>query len=130
VSDTSVTVTGNCTRDPELRYGNGNTAVASFSVAVSSRRKNENGEWENGESSFYDVACFGRLAENVAESVSKGQRVLVHGTLKQSTWEKDNQKRSKVEIVASDVGRSMKWDSLAIGGSPVVRPVVSNEEPF
>jgi single-strand DNA-binding protein len=130
MSDTNVTVVGNCTSDPDLRISNGGNAVLSFSVAVNVRRKNkETNQWENGESSFFDVVCFGQMAENVASSIYKGKRVMVIGTLRQSSWEKDGQKRSKVEVVAEEVGVSLKWDSLGSTPVPRSKPVV-DDEPF
>jgi single-strand DNA-binding protein len=132
--DTFVTVAGNCVADPEVRVSNKGTSVLSFAVAVTGRKKNESsGQWENGDTSFFDVVCFGKLAENVAESVSKGKRVIVMGSLRQSSWEKDGQKRSKVELVADEVGPSLKWDSVGASSSPA-RPSsparVVDEEPF
>lgn len=131
MADTNVTIVGNCTRDPEQRFSNSGKAVTSFSVAVTARRKNAQGVWENGDSSFFDVTCFDRLAENVAESIAKGQRVIVSGSLRQSSWEKDGQKRSKVEIVAEEVGPSLKWDSISNSPStPAPRKANVMEEPF
>lgn len=130
--DTTVVVTGNCTSEPEQKFSQSGVAVASFSVAVTSRRKNASGEWENGDTSFYDVTCFNRLAENVSESVRKGQRVVVAGQLKQSKWEKDGQARSKIEIIADEVGLSLRWDSISSGGSsaPARKPANVVDDPF
>jgi len=134
MADTSVVICGNCTNEPEQRYSQSGVAVASFGVAVTARRKSASGEWENGDTSFYDVACFNRLAENVAESVSKGQRVIVSGQLKQSQWEKDGQTRTKVEIVADEVGVSLKWEPVAASersSTPArVKTPASQDEPF
>jgi single-strand DNA-binding protein len=132
--DTNVTVVGNCTRVPELRFSNAGKPITNLSVAVTSRRKNASGNWENGDSSFFDVVCFDRLAENVSESVQKGQRISVTGSLKQSSWEKDGQKRSKVEIVADDVALSLRWDAIVPEGAKAVMPRASKnqieDEPF
>jgi len=134
MADTSVTICGNATNAPEQRYTQSGMAVASFGVAVSSRKKNASGEWEDGETSFFDVSCFGRLAENVSESVQKGKRVVVAGVLKQSSWESDGGRRTKVEIIADDVALSMKWDSYANdgGATPKVRAaaIANDDEPF
>lgn len=131
--DTTVTVVGNCTSNPEIRVAGQGNAVVPFSIAVNSRRKNKDtGEWENGETSFYDIVCFGKLAENVADSVHKGTRVVVTGALRQSSWEKDGQKRTKVEVVAEEVGISLRWDAVSSGAPSLPRqqkPVI-DEEPF
>ena len=129
------TIAGNVTRDPELRYTNGGMAVTSFSVAVSERSKNKDtGEWEDGEPSYFDVTCFRLLAESAAETISKGQRVIVTGKLRQSRWEKDGDKRSKVEVVADDVAASVLYTSLNKGQSPRKAPVNAtvtyDDEPF
>jgi single-strand DNA-binding protein len=130
MADTTVTVAGNCTGEPVTRFSAAGAAVVSFAVAVTARKRNEaTGKWEDGDTSFFDVSCFGRLAENVAESVSKGKRIVVVGALKQSKWEKDGEKRSKIEIVADEVAVSLKWDALAdSGGATPARAIV--EEPF
>lgn len=104
---TTVTIVGNVTRDPELRYTNSGVAVTGFGVAVSAREKGDDGEWRDGEPSFYDVTCWRLLAESVAEAVGKGKRVVVTGKLRQSSWEQDGAKRSKVEVVADDVALSV-----------------------
>jgi len=108
--DTSVTIVGTATRDPELRYTPAGTAVASFGVAFNKRRKNDDGTWEDGEAQFFDVTCWKQLAENVCDSVEKGTRVLVTGRLEYQQWEdKEGGKRSKVQIVADEVGPSLRW---------------------
>lgn len=99
-----VTLAGNATRDPELRYSPSGHAICSFSVAENRKVK------DREVVSFYDVVCFGSLATNVAESVTKGTRVVVTGRLEQRSWESDDgQKRSKVEVVADEVGPSLRW---------------------
>jgi|SRR6056297_2504456 len=120
--DNQVTVVGNVTRDPELRFTPGGMAVASFGLAWN-RRKQEGDD----EVSFFDVTCFRQLAENVSESVAKGTRVVVFGALQQRSWEtQDGDKRSKVEILADEVAPSLKWATADIrknersdaGGAP------------
>ena len=108
--DNTITVVGNVTRDPELRFTQGGMAVANFGVAWNKRK--QDGEEEV---SFFDVTCFRSLAENVAESITKGTRVVVAGTLSQRSWEnQDGEKRSKVEIVADEVAPSLRWASADI----------------
>lgn len=112
----SVTIIGNVTRDPELRFTPNGQATASFGLAVNRRWQNrQTQEWEE-ETSFFDVQCWRELAENVAESIPRGARVIVHGRLEQRSWEdKDTgQKRSKVEINAEEVAPSLRWATAAI----------------
>lgn len=113
--DNSVTVTGNATREPELRFTPSGQAVASFGMAVNRRWQNrQTQEWEESVS-FFDVTAWAQLAENAAESVAKGTRVTVTGRLDQRSWEtQDGDKRSKVEIVADDVAVSLRWATAEV----------------
>ena len=128
----TTTIVGNATRDAELRYTNSGMSIGSFSVAVSERQKGADGNWEDGEPSYYDVTCFRLLGESVAETISKGDRVIVTGKLRQSRWEKDGVKQSKIEVIADDVAKSVLWaakDSTPKQDRP--RTVaVSDDEPF
>lgn len=110
-----VEVIGNVTRDPELRFTPSGAANCNLSIAVNRRWKNkQTDEWEEVVS-FFDVVCWRELAENVAESIVKGTRIMVSGRLDQRTWENDqNEKRSKVEIVADEIGPSLRWASAQV----------------
>ncbi|HJL89269.1 MAG TPA: single-stranded DNA-binding protein [Acidimicrobiales bacterium] len=142
--DNTVTLVGNITRDPELRFTPAGIAVANFGLAWN--RKNRDGEESV---SFFDVTCWRDLAENVAESLSKGNRVVVYGRLDQQTWENDNgERRSKVEVIADEVAPSLRWatadvtrtefkgeagGSAASGGGSAPGPAPTHstdEEPF
>jgi single-strand DNA-binding protein len=111
----SVTVVGNCTRDPELRFTSSGQAVATFGLAVNRRWQNrQTNEWEEAVS-FFDVTCWQQMAENVAESVTKGSRVVVTGRLDQRSWEtQDGEKRSKIEIVADEIGPSLRYATAQV----------------
>jgi single-strand DNA-binding protein len=113
--DNNVTITGNATREPELRFTPSGQAVANFGVAVNRRWQNrQTQEWEESVS-FFDITCWSTLAENVAESVAKGTRVTVTGRLDQRSWEtQEGDKRSKVEIVADDVAVSLRWATAEV----------------
>ncbi|HUV09722.1 MAG TPA: single-stranded DNA-binding protein [Acidimicrobiia bacterium] len=113
MTDNATIIVGNCTRDPELRFTPNGHAVANFGVAVNRRWQNrQTQEWEEA-TSFFDVTCWQQLAENVAESIQKGARVIVTGRLDQRSWETDNgDKRSKVEIIADDVAPSLRWATV------------------
>lgn len=110
----TVTVVGNVTRDPELRFTSSGQAVATFGIAVTRKWKDRSDEWQEA-TSFFDVVAWGQLGENVAESVPKGARVVVTGRLDQRSWEtQDGDKRSKVEIVADEVAPSLRWATARI----------------
>ncbi|WP_277070988.1 single-stranded DNA-binding protein [Slackia exigua] len=98
-----VFITGNLTRDSELRTTATGMSVLGFSVAVNDRTKDAStGEWKD-RASFVDCTVFGRRADALARLLGKGQKVAVAGRLRQTTWERDGQKRSKLEVVADDV---------------------------
>ena len=111
----SVTLVGNCTRDPELRFTSSGQAVATFGLAVNRRWQNrQTNEWEE-QVSFFDVTVWQQMAENVAESVTKGTRVVVTGRLDQRSWEtQDGDKRSKIEVVADEVAPSLRYATAQI----------------
>jgi len=111
--DNTVTVVGNLTRDPEIRYTPAGSAVATFGLAWNHKDK-------AGDElvSFFDITCWRDLAENVAASLVKGNRVVVYGRLDYQSWEKDGQRRSKVEVVADDVAPSLRWATVEIIPNP------------
>jgi single-strand DNA-binding protein len=115
MADNTVTIVGNLTRDPEIRYTANGAAKASFSVAVSRRWQNRTtNEWDE-QTSFFNVVCWREMAENVAESLGKGSRVVVTGRLEQRSWENDNgEKRSVVEVVADEVAPSLRWATAQV----------------
>lgn len=137
----SVNLAGNVTRDPELRYTSSGQAVASFGLAVNRRWQNRQTQaWEEA-TSYFDIVCWRELAENVAESITKGTRLIVTGRLEQRSWETpDGDKRSKVEIQADEVGPSLRWASAQVSrndrkennaSASTARPGYAyDEEPF
>ena len=147
--DNNVTLVGNVTRDPEIRYTPNGQTVATFGLAVNRRWQNrQNNEWEE-QTSFFDVKCWSQMAENVSESVQRGTRVIVTGRLEQRSWETDNgEKRSKIEVVADEIGPSLRWATAQVskiersqagggagtsgGGRPVANEpsTYDGEEPF
>ena len=98
-----VVISGNLTRDPELRSTAGGLSVLKLGVAVNDRRKNQStGEWEDIPN-FVDVTVFGARAEALSRFLTKGSKVAIEGKLRWSQWEKDGEKRSKLEVVADEV---------------------------
>jgi single-strand DNA-binding protein len=110
-----VSITGNLTRDPELRFTPSGQATSTFGVAVNRRWQNrQSQEWEEA-TSFFDVVCWGQLAENAAQSLGRGSRVMVTGRLDQRSWEnQDGERRSKIEITADEVAPSLRWATVSI----------------
>jgi single-strand DNA-binding protein len=151
MAENSVTVVGNLTRDPELRFTAGGKGVASFGLAVN-RRYQVNGEWQE-KVSFFNVTAWDTLGENAAASLNKGARIIVTGRLEQRDYEtQSGEKRNVVEIVADELGPSLRWaraevertqrtgpDGTPSGGRPAAAPsgggrasdpVYGDEEPF
>jgi single-strand DNA-binding protein len=112
---TTTTIEGNLTREPEIRYSTSGMATTTLGVAVNRRWKNQATDaWEE-ETSFFDVVCFKELAENVALTCTKGMRVLVTGRLSMRQWADDEgTKRTKVEIVAIDLGPSLRFATAEV----------------
>ena len=109
---TSVTITGNMTRDADLRHTQKGTAVCSFGVAVN--RKFERAGEPVEETDFYEIEAWSTLAENLAKSVGRGTRVVITGRLRHHVWEQDGVKKDRVVIVAEEVAPSMRWAEVAI----------------
>ena len=114
-TDNSVTLVGNVTRDPELRFTNTGQANVTFGLAVNRRWQNrQTQEWEEA-TSFFDVVCWREMAENVSETITRGARVMVAGRLEQRSWEtQEGDRRSKVEVVADEIGPSLRWATAQI----------------
>src|ERR1700689_545687 len=111
----SITLVGNVTRDPELRFTPSGQATATFGLAVNRRWQNrQSQEWEEA-TSFFNIVCWREMAENVSESITKGSRIIVTGRLDQRSWETpDGDKRSRVEVIADELGPSLRWASAQV----------------
>ena len=119
----AVTIIGNLTRDPELRFTPKGDAVASMRIAVNERIKDGN-EWKDGEPSFYEVKAWRKLAEDAAEDLRKGSRIVVVGKMKVENYtNKDGEARSSVVVTADEIGKSIRFTST---GTP--RPAADDME--
>lgn len=114
--DINVTVVGNLTNDPELRFTPSGAAVASFTVASSSRVLDKaTNEWKDGDTVFMRCSVWRQYAENVAESLTKGTRVVVTGRLKQRSYEtREGEKRTVVEMEVDDVGPALRYATAKV----------------
>jgi single-strand DNA-binding protein len=113
MADSTVTVVGNLTADPSLRFTQGGKAICTISIAVS-RRYQVNNEWKE-DTSFFNVVAWGQLAENAASSLTKGTRVMATGRLEQRSYEaQSGEKKSVVEIVADEIGPSLRWATAQV----------------
>jgi single-strand DNA-binding protein len=114
--ETIITVVGNLTADPELRFTPSGAAVANFTVASTPRTfDRQSGEWKDGEALFLRCNIWRQAAENVAESMTRGMRVVVQGRLKQRSFEtKEGEKRTVVEMDADEVGPSLRYATAKV----------------
>lgn len=151
MADNNITLVGNLTRDPELRYTPSGQPMCKLGIAVNRKWQNRTtSEWEE-QTSFFNIVAWRELAENAGESLAKGSRVVVTGRLEQRSYETpDGEKRSVVEVVADDIAPSLRWATAKVernerrgadgassdgGGPGAARPVANepayaDEEPF
>jgi single-strand DNA-binding protein len=147
MADNTITLVGNLTRDPELRFTTGGRGVASFGIAVG-RRYQVNGEWQE-QTSYFNITAWGQLGENAAATLAKGSRVIVTGRLEQREYTtRDGDKRTAIEVVADELGPSLRWATAQVerqsgqgggggrggnaggGGGNAPDPYMGDEEPF
>lgn len=132
MADNVMTLVGNVTRDPELRYTPGGQAICKLSVVQSTRRQDkQTKEWVDGDPSFFDVTCWGALGENVAASLLKGQRVIVTGRMQQRKWQDKNtgENRYGWELVADDVAPSLRWAQAKVDMTTRTTAAERGEDP-
>ena len=138
MADNSITLVGNLTRDPEIRFTATGRAVASFGIAVG-RRYQVNGEWQE-QTSYFNVTAWGQLGENAAETLVKGSRVVVTGRLEQREYtSREGEKRTAIDVIADELGPSLRWATATVvrtpkqdgqgGGSATNRPANSGSNP-
>ena len=145
MADNTITLVGNLTRDPELRFTTTGRGVASFGIAVS-RRYQVNNEWQE-QTSFFNVTAWGELGENAAASLTKGARIVVTGRLEQREYTtREGDKRTAIDVIADELGPSLRWATATVertttkdnaggasrGSNPggEASPHDSGEEPF
>lgn len=112
-----VNISGNLTRDPEMRHTASGMQVLSFGMAVNDRAKDANGEWVD-RPNFIDCTMFGARAEAVSRYISKGSKVAIEGKLRWSQWEKDGQKRTKIEVIVDEIEFMSRRDDGAQVSAP------------
>lgn len=115
----NITILGNLIADPELRFTPNGKALATFTVVSSKSTKNDDGTWNNTDSTFWSVKAWGKTAENVAETIAKGMSVIVVGTAVQEEWndKTTGEKRSKISITAWNVGPDLKRHIASVSTS-------------
>jgi len=119
-NETLITLIGNLTDDPEVRFTPAGAAVAHFTVAATPRTYDQHtGEWRDGEALFLRCSIWRQAAENVAESLTKGMRVIVTGRLRQRSFEtKEGEKRTVIELEAEEIGPSLRYATAKVTKTP------------
>ena len=114
-NETTITIIGNLTADPELRFTASGAAVTNFTVASTPRTfDRQSNEWKDGETLFLRCSIWRDAAENVAESLARGTRVIVTGRLKSRSYDKDGEKRTVIELDVDEVGPSLKYATAKV----------------
>ena len=118
MSDNYVSITGNLTREPELRFTTSGRPVAAIGIAVN-RRFMQNGEWTEAPPTFLNVTAWGQLGENAAASLTKGTRVVVTGRLEQREYTtREGDKRTAIDVIADELGPSLRWATAQVERTP------------
>ena len=131
--ETDITVVGNLTSDPELRYTQNGLAVANFTIASTPRNFDRaSSEWKDGEALFLRASVWREFAEHVAGSLTKGARVIATGRLKQRSYEtKEGEKRSTIELEIDEIGPSLRYATATVSrAASSGRPGVGADEPW
>jgi single-strand DNA-binding protein len=129
-----LTIVGNATSDAELRFAPSGVAVAAFTVAVTPRVKRGD-EWSDGDTTFFRCTAWREMAEQVAETVTRGMRLIVHGRFKTRQYEKDGQARTSIEIDVEEVGPSLRYATATVkkmqrSGGQQSRPAQTEADPW
>ncbi|MFH0520402.1 single-stranded DNA-binding protein [Streptomyces sp. M41] len=129
LGETSVTIIGNLTADPELKFTDSGQALAKFTVASTPRTfDKDSGQWKDGTSTFFRCAAWRSLAEHVAESLTKGSRVVLSGRIRQHNWQTEQgENRSMLAVEVDDIGASLRFTTVAINGKTVDKPDASGD---
>lgn len=119
MTENHAVLVGNVVADPDLTYTEDGSALATFRLAVDRRVKDEAGNWKDGETSYFTVNAWRSLGENVAESLTRGMRVVVAGRLRQRSWEtNEGDRRSVVEVEADEIAPSLRWATATVSKQP------------
>lgn len=129
LGETPVTIIGNLTADPELKFTDSGQALAKFTVASTPRTfDKDSGQWKDGTSTFFRCAAWRSLAEHVAESLTKGSRVVLSGRIRQHNWQTEQgENRSMLAVEVDDIGASLRFTTVAINAKSGDKPDASGD---
>ncbi|WP_330339032.1 single-stranded DNA-binding protein [Streptomyces sp. NBC_00557] len=130
--ETPITLVGNLTDDPELKFTEGGAALAKFTIAVTPRSFDRNSnQWKDGTTAFYRCAAWRTLAEHVADSLGKGSRVVAMGRMRQHDWTTDTgEKRSMLAVEVDDIGASVRFTTVQINGKRPAQKGQAGDDPW
>ncbi|MGW6361998.1 single-stranded DNA-binding protein [Streptomyces sp. NPDC055092] len=122
--ETPITVIGNLTADPELKFTDGGAALAKFTIAATPRTfDRESGQWKDGTATFFRCAAWRQLAEHAADSLTKGSRVVAHGRIRQHDWKTpEGENRSMLVMEVDEIGASLRFTTVAINAKRAAQP--------
>ncbi|MFD4549398.1 single-stranded DNA-binding protein [Streptomyces sp. NPDC058466] len=130
--ETPITVIGNLTGDPELKFTEGGAALAKFTIAATPRTYDkDSGQWKDGTATFFRCAAWRTLAEHIAESLSKGSRVVAFGRIRQHNWQTEQgENRSMLALEIDDIGASMRFTTIAVNAKRPAQSGPSSDDPW
>ncbi|MER6556215.1 single-stranded DNA-binding protein [Streptomyces sp. NPDC001027] len=128
--ETPITVIGNLTADPELKFTEGGAALARFTVAATPRTfDRDSNQWKDGTSTFFRCAAWRALAEHVAESLTKGSRVVLSGRIRQHDWKTpEGENRSMLAVEVDEIGASLRFTTVTVNGKRPARPAPAGDD--
>jgi single-strand DNA-binding protein len=132
LGDTPITIVGNLTADPELKFTDGGAALAKFTIAVTPRTFDRtSNQWKDGTTAFYRCAAWRQLAEHVADSLKKGSRVVASGRMRQHDWTTEQgEKRSMLAVEVDDIGASVRFTTVTINAKPTTGNGPTGDDPW
>lgn len=130
--ETPITIVGNLTGDPELKFTEGGAALAKFTIAVTPRTFDRtSNQWKDGTTAFYRCAAWRTLAEHIADSLKRGSRVVASGRMRQHDWTSDqNEKRSMLAVEVDDIGASIRFTTVTINAKPAQKSGPVGDDPW
>ncbi|MGG2461741.1 single-stranded DNA-binding protein [Streptomyces sp. RGM 3693] len=132
IGEVPVTIIGNLTADPELRFTNNGAALAKFTVASTPRTYDKaSGQWTDGTAAFFRCAAWRQLAEHIADSLTKGSRVVLSGRIRQHNWQTpEGENRSMLAVEVDDIGPSLQFATATVQRTPRNNPASANNDPW
>ncbi|WP_369359591.1 single-stranded DNA-binding protein [Streptomyces sp. cg2] len=132
MGETPITITGNLTADPELKFTNSGAPLVKFTVASTPRTYDkESGQWKDGTAAFFRCAAWRQLAEHIAESLTKGSRVVLSGRIRQHNWQtSEGENRSMLAVEVDDIGPSLQFATASVQRTQRNTPASANSDPW